>query len=319
MTTIDLMNNFFVKYKMLSLIIFVFLSCNSQNNNELTILESKVKIALVKFDNQDSDSTPIKLSKHHFNISGIYNKINPDNIKDGIYILNFGTHMPVNYFIYENNEVVLLNLSSFDTFLKSVRLLTNYSIKEGYCKELISDYLSRMTTIFFNTNNNLKKHHNNCEFEKTINKSNFSLNEFKAIYAEYLVRNREINNIEDYYKESDKIIVSKVGYYYGIKNPDTKIEVGIYYVINMLKNNLNTKVVILYKNEFKVLKINHINNLSVISNNTTENYIESVSEILKFSNNNNFCINKIRYILDEIFMNYFENESCLTNSIKHLP
>lgn len=303
-----------LKYILLLLISLNFLMCNSQKNNELESLKKKITIVLTEYDNfYNNDLRKIKLSKYKFNINGFYNKVNKNNLKDGIYQLSFGNHLPIHYFIYEKNEVTLLYLNSSNEFLKSVKLLTKYAIKKQYCREIFSNYMLKIIYTYFELNNNLENN-NNCQFDKKLKKSIYSLDDLKFSLAEFLVRNKEIISIEDYYKDIEGIIVNNTGLYYGISNKDKKVDIGIYYVTNILNDNVNIKLIILYENKFKVL----INNIER-TNYKNGNYIEVLSEFLIFSKKNNICSKKVIFLFEDIFQKHFKNDSCFKKIMINLP
>ena len=294
------------KHIILIFCILFSIHCKSQNENEFSSLKkgvSKILFEKKLIDRRDFEKD------NGFSVYGLHHEsIIFDNLKKGVYGVSIGGHKPVYFLIYEKNKINFLDIFSFKELIKSMKILLQYSFKEGYCQEITIDYVSRLLRSHYNINRNLRNRiDENCEFPKTMMKSIYNYNNFKFKIAKEIERINGIRSIETFLDNPELLIVQKTDIYYGILEKDKNLDVGLYSYISTYNDDT--------KEEYVLLDQDHLEFLKTDSN---EAFIKTIQDIMIFGEENKVCSEKIIWLIKKISDSIF-NKSCFCEYITNLP
>lgn len=281
----------------------------AQNNNELKLFENELaELLYKKGDINEERYESIKEKGFGEAILGIYNVIDPKNLKEGIYSFSWGPHSLVYFLIYENKKVRLLDISSQKNLLRSIKGVIEFSDKNEYCSEIINKYISTLVGVYYSINKNLNTRLDvNCEFEKRPIKSYYSISQIQINLAEYLVGRKEIKDLQTYLDNPEILLLENTGIYYGIPSKDEALDVGIYYFFNIEKSQPKYYYLLINRDSYEIINLNKKDGL-----------YEGISEILKFGNANKFCHKIMQMIIRELIENHYNNK-CLDVATEKLP
>ncbi len=156
-----------IKYLLLIFVVFI-VGCRAHNNNNkqiasisnalkfknLSAIEDYVADFLLKQGDLSKEQYDMyKKNKSTVSIYGIHNRIDADNLKDGIYSFSKPSSHSRNFFlIYHNENVKILDVSSQKGLSQSITDFLVFAEEERYCTNLINDYIIRFTNSYFEVN-----------------------------------------------------------------------------------------------------------------------------------------------------------------------
>ena len=93
--------------------------------------------------------------KHHINFSGVLNGYSKDDLINGIYVFSSGfSHSKVFYFIIENENFIILDISSKEGLNSALISTTDFCERQKYCSEITIEYTSRILGAYYVINKN---------------------------------------------------------------------------------------------------------------------------------------------------------------------
>lgn len=275
-----------MKNLLLLALVFIttILTCVAQSTSDINSLRKK---AYQLIQDQGYLEKGIEVFGFH------HKQIPENNIKDGIYGIYTKLSGIVNYFIYENEELVLLDSQTFDKFITSTKQLITYLLNKGYCQEIIIDYLKRFTRHYYRNKYILnRKQFINCVETKEIEKSIFTL--------DYLTS--EIKKKSPY--NSGYIIINHINGYC-IEKEDF-LNVGIYR-LELLNKDIYPNILIVYNNTYNIYQLRN-----------EEDLIPMIQDVLNFNDKKlNHCelaISILNNALEETNI-----KTCFEEYTKELP
>ena len=135
--------------------ILVFLviasNCKSQELTNLNDIENHVSEFLFKNgDLNELSYEKFKKTKVGISVYGLHNKIDAINLKEGVYGFSKATSHSRNYFlIYKDKSVKILDVSTQEALSNSIKEFLNFAEGNGYCVDIINDYISRFVNSYF--------------------------------------------------------------------------------------------------------------------------------------------------------------------------
>lgn len=291
------------------LLLISVLNCQGQTKTELEVVQEKITDLLFEKGLIKKDEFQRAIKNRSFvNIQGLYNSIDSENFKDGIYSFSEGTHSVVYFFIYENGRIKILDLSSQIGLAESIKSLLEFSSRRDFCIEIVDDYLSRLIGVHYSINRNLKSRLDvNCEWEKLSNKSSYNFNQLHLVLAEYLLEKGEIKDIEYYLNNSDYLLLEKTGIYYGMPKDNELLDVGIYSFSNIESYSEQKYYLLIFEGGYKILSID-----------SKEDLFNSINKILIFGEENDYCHKRIIPILQYLIGKHY-SKKCMDNFTLALP
>ena len=86
-------------------------------------------------------------------IIGVHNRTSDGDVVNGVYSFSMNVTMSKGYFlIVDDNEVTVLDITNRDKLDKSIKLLLDFCDKYNYCETIVTDYVSRLTRVYYNLN-----------------------------------------------------------------------------------------------------------------------------------------------------------------------
>jgi len=288
---------------LLFIILFVSNFSFCQETEKLTVESLKLELAEFLLEKNQ-----IKSIEKHISFRGIHKNKIDKKLKNGIYVFNNASTHSLSFFvIVDNNLFSILDISSFQGLKDSVKRTLEFANKQNYCSEIIADYISRLISVHYRINRNPRRRTNkNCEFELKPTKSTYDLNSLKLKLAEFLVEKKELNDIDEYFKYSDFLLVSKMDVYYGV-DQEKKVECGVYTFAYLENDEPNLYYAIVNEDWIEIFGLESSKKLS-----------DGINKVLDFAENHNYCHSKTRQIIEQLIgIKYLE--SCFDNPTFELP
>ena len=299
--------------KNIALIFFMllanFIGCQVQVKTDLAKVEEKVTKLLLKNEELSKlERQRIKDKEGVFVIGGLYNKIKPDSLIEGIYSISRGNHSKIFFMIYEKEEVQILDVSSSESLVQSIKRLLEFSFRKNYCTEIINDYLVRLMGGYYSINKNLNtKLDTNCKYNKPPTKSIYNLDILDIKLAEYLISKKELKSLEYYFDNSEYLLVERIGIYYGMPREDEMLDTGIYKFSNVENDLPKSYYLIIHRKKFEILDLADKKSLNNI-----------IEKVLLFGEENEYCYRKTGLIIQGFIKKVFY-KSCLEDITNRLP
>ncbi len=236
-------------------------------------------------------------------IYGIHNKIDTLKIQDGIYWFTLGSHFKKHFLIYDNKDVEILDISSKKELKNSIKKTLEYSVKKDFCVQIINDYISRLIHTHYTVNKNPRTLLDvNCKLRSSPIVSPFNLKQLKIDLAEHLVNMNEIESINYFIKYPEFFIINNIEMYYGLSD-DENINNGIYYFLNIEKENPKYFYVLINKGNYEIFDIDSFDNLNIV-----------INKVLDLGDENKLCHERIKLIVQNLIDRYFSN-SCFDDNL----
>ena len=288
----------------LLIIIVLFTSFGfCQQTKKITVESLKIKLAefLLK-------KNQIKTIEEHIIFRGIHKSRVDADLKNGIYVFNNGGSHSLSFFvIVDNNSFYILDISNLLGLKKSIAKTLEFANKQNYCTEITVDYVSKLIGVYYRINRNPRnKGDVNCEFGRKPIKSTFDLNSLKLKLAEYLVKKKEIKDIDLYFEDPESLIIWKMDVYHGVDKKE-KVKCGVYsfcYIVDDIPNP-----------HYLIVNEDWVETFGVES---SVNLINGINKILDFAEIHNYCHLKIEQIIEQIIEIKYSG-SCFDNPIFELP
>lgn len=295
-------------------LIFILLSnttsCISQNRAELDSVRKVVaKFLLDKGEWKDQQYSKYIETGKGFSIRGIYNKLNSEKLKEGIYWVYRGTHTREYFLLYKNKETNILDISTQEELSKSIGKILKYFSKQEFCVEIINEYLSKMIGIHYSINKNIRRRSKdpNCKKKYKAISSQIDLRQLKLKLAEYLIKKNKLKDVNEYLDDPEYLVVEATDLYYGISKEKGDIDVGMYFFLNNQDPNLQVYYLLVGEGNYEILTIDNNESLN-----------ESINDILSFTQDNGFCHKIAISYIKELINAYYSN-SCLESFKNRLP
>jgi hypothetical protein len=288
------------------LLIIILLASNfsfCQETEKLTV--ESLKLELVEFL---MEKNQIRSNNKRVSLSGIHKNRVDENLKNGIYVFNNGSTHNLSFFvIVDNNSFSILDISTSQGLKDSIETTLKFAKNQKYCAEITQDYISRLIGVHYRINKNPRgRNDKNCEFELKPRKSTYDLNALKLKLAEFLVEKKELNDIDQYFKYSEFLLVSKMDIYYGVEK-EKKVECGVYTFAYIENDEQNFYYAIVNEDWIEIFSLE-----------SSENLYNGINKVLDFAENHNYCHSKIGQIIEQLIgMKYLE--SCFDNPTFELP
>jgi hypothetical protein len=95
-----------------------------------------------------------KVTKESVSISGIHNiGILNNDPTDGVYVFSMNITLAKVYFLLiDGNKFTILDIQTRTNLDNSLNLLLNFCDEHNYCETIITDYVSRLTRVYYNLN-----------------------------------------------------------------------------------------------------------------------------------------------------------------------
>ena len=290
----------------IALLITLLLTANfsfSQETEKLTVENLKIELKEFLVEKNQVYSNNTRVSFH-----GIHKNKVDKNLKSGIYVFNNGSNHSLSFFlIIENNSYNILDISTLQGLKKSIASTLEFANRQNYCSEITKDYISRLIGVHYNVNRNPRNiGDGNCEFEKMPTKSTFNLNSMNLKLAEFLLEKNELNDIDQYFNNSDYLLVAKMGVYYGI-DKIKKVECGIY-TFSYLENEESNFYYAIVNEDW----------IDFFGLESSINLTDGINKILDFAENHDYCHLKTGQIIEQLIGIKY-SESCFDNPTFELP
>lgn len=288
------------------LLLIILLASNfsfCQETEKLTVESLKLELAEFLMEKNQIRSNDKRVS-----LRGIHKNRVDENLKNGIYVFNNGSTHNLSFFvIVDNNSFSILDISTTQGLKDSIETTLKFAKSQKYCTEITQDYISRLIGVHYRINKNPRRRNDkNCEFELKPRKSTYDLNALKLRLAEFLVERKEINDIDQYFKYSDFLLVSKMDIYYGV-DKEKKVECGIYTFAYIENDEPNFYYAIVNEDWIEIFSLE-----------SSENLTNGINKVLDFAENHNYCHSKTGQIIEQLIgMKYLE--SCFDNPTFELP
>lgn len=121
----------------------------TKENLKLELVNFLVKKQLLKNINEYNED------KRVVNLRGIHKNKVEDNLRTGIYAFSLNrTHNKAFFVIVDGNSYTILDLTSKEELLVSIKNTINFCEKQKYCVTITNDYVSRLIGVFYNINKN---------------------------------------------------------------------------------------------------------------------------------------------------------------------
>lgn len=271
--------------------ILFFSSCVSQKNKELLSIEKKISKYYIEKRTEKGFNEPEKI----ITIYSIYHEIDSSKVKDGVYKCFNRLNSNFDFFIYENKKIDILELSNINDLTKSVQKLIQFSIKHGYCNDIINSYIKQMMSIYYKINNNRIRQDLNCEFAPVSMKSKFKYREIKPKLIQFLIENKQTINDNIFDDVNENLIYRKLDMYYGLPNEDEKLDIGIYLFLNSEKE-LKPNYIFISETDYEIMSV-------------SENVYDLVERAILFGERNKLCYEKTNSIISDI-IDFSNNTNC---------
>jgi len=290
----------------IALLITLLLSTNfsfSQETEKLTVENLKIELKefLVEKNQVYSNNT-------HVSFHGIHKNKVDKNLKSGIYVFNNGSTHSLSFFvIVDNNSFSILDISTLQGLKDSIARTLKFATEQKYCVEITQDYICRLIGVHYRINKNPRgRNDKNCEFELKLRKSTYDLNALKLKLAEFLVEKKELNDIDQYFKYSDFLLVSKMDIYYGVEK-EKKVECGVYTFAYLENDEQNFYYAIVNEDWVEIFSLE-----------SSENLYIGINKVLDFAESHNYCHSKTGQIIEQLIGIKY-SESCFDNPTFELP
>lgn len=298
-----------LSYSLLVFFNLLFFSCQSQEFSQLNLIKNEA----ARFLNDEGDLSD-KSYKSYINtgkgisINGIHNNLNKENPSEGIYSISISNHSRIHFLLFSKKDIQILSLSDRTHLSNSIGKVIEYSREKKLCKEITQDYISRLVTVYYTINKNLKTRlDRNCEFKSVSNKSEFSFLDLNLTLAEYLVDVEQLTGVEHYIDNPDFLIMKELGYYYGMPDASTKLNTGVYSFANYENENPIPSFLLMSRGDYDIVNVSNETNL-----------IEGIGKLLSYAEENTICFEEINSNIIS-FTNEYYSESCLDNFKQKLP
>lgn len=288
------------------LLLIILLASNfnfCQETEKLTV--ESLKLELVEFLMKKNQ---IRNNNKRVSFRGTHKNRVDENLKNGIYVFNNGSTHNLSFFvIVDNNSFSVLDISTSQGLKDSIETTLKFAKSQKYCAEITQDYISRLIGAHYRINKNPRRRNDkNCEFELKPRKSTYDLNALKLKLAEFLVEKKELNDIDQYFKYSDFLLVSKMDIYYGVEK-EKKVECGVYNFAYLENDEQNFYYAIVNEDWIEIFSLESSENLS-----------DGINKVLDFAKNHNYCHLKTGQIIEQLIgMKYLK--SCFDNPTFDLP
>lgn len=145
-----------MKTKIWLLFIVFSLNINAQDKHKLTFEKLNSDLSSYLHDKGDMNSSQLKKYKEgklNIAINGVHNNVSKGEVINGIYAFSLNGTMARGYFlIVDNNEYTILDITTRDELDRSIKLLLDFCDKYNYCETIITDYVGRLTRVYYNLN-----------------------------------------------------------------------------------------------------------------------------------------------------------------------
>ncbi|WP_431107683.1 hypothetical protein [Winogradskyella poriferorum] len=292
------------------LLLFLFSFGYAQQNKELTL--DSLKLELAKFLVKKKQLKNLELyteKKQGLNFRGIHNFSTVEKLENGIYTFsNFSSHRLVFFLIVEDNTFHILDVFSIDDLKVSVDKTLEFCLKQKYCTEIISDYITRLFRAHYTENMTWKRNDSGCKFERKRTKSVFNLMKLKIKLANYFLNQKVIENINTDYLYESIFVEDLYSMYYGV-DEEKEIDCGIYSFLYLHDDDYSENVYYVIVNEDWI---------EFIAIDSKQEISKSIQMIIDFSVNHKYCYLKTTQIIDKL-LKMRETNSCLKNAAFKLP
>lgn len=147
-----------IKYIILWLIISVSNLSNGQTIEKLTFESTEKKLLdfiISKGDVPLNDIENFKSGKYGLYFFGVYNNLKKGDLINGIYCFSLARTHSKNYFlIVENNNYIILDITSKKGLELAIENTLNFCEREKYCSDLISENVTRLINTYYKINLN---------------------------------------------------------------------------------------------------------------------------------------------------------------------
>ncbi len=296
-------------------LIFILLlsigSCRSQHNVELDSVKKVVaKFLLDKGEWNDQQHSKYIKTEKGFSIRGIYNKLNSEKLKEGIYWIYRGTHTREYFLLYEDEKTSILDISTQEELSKSINKALEYFAKRGFCIEIINEYLSKIIRIHYSINKNIRKRSSkdpNCKEKQKVVNSQLDLNQLSLGLVKYLIKKDKFKSINQYLDNPRNLVIKSPNIYYGISEENGEVDIGMYFFYNFEDPDRQLFYLLVGEGNYEILSID-----------SDESLNESINDVLSFIEDNGFCHKIAISFIEELINSYYSN-SCLESLKKELP
>ncbi len=235
-------------------------------------------------------------------------KLNNLEVKNGIYSFSINrTHTKAFFVIVENNNYDILDLTSTEGFIESIKKTLIFCKKNNYCKELTIDYINRIIGVYYIINKNPNTRIDpNCKFPKNLEESTYSLDRLSNQLAEYLVKVKDFESMDFYSLNPEYLVIDNFSMYYDLPISNKFIESGVYKFYNGAKDDSLHYAIV------------NIDSIVIHSIKNDEQLYETLSAIITFYEDKEVCYKIIKEIVNEIIEENIK-KTCLILPIDELP
>lgn len=299
-------------------IVLIFLCCSiafGQSNKSLTYEKLKTGIAnyLVEIDYFKSIEE-YYADTDKFHLKGFFNEIiDKSSISDGIYQFSSGSSHEIPWLILvDNGNYKILNLSSKNELYTTLIEILNFSGNKSYCKEIVLEYVERLFNWHFLMQQ--YKRQSNCYFPENNNSalSEQTIGELKT---------KLIGSLKD------KSIIKDGNFYILLLEKIDEFNLTVF----MHSSNENYISTILHKGYYHFTVTDNLEygvNFYLLLNDIDyelvtiqggESMEQELFSLLSFGIKQEFCMEKVKYILLRYLEEALSLDSCLSDIKKKLP
>ena len=292
------------------LIVFLCFSYSISAQGSLTLTLEKLKEGLTAFLVEKKQIITRANSKSFgkINLYGLHNTHVNTIPKNGVYGFNNGSVNKLSFFvIVDNNKYQILDLSTLGGFKDATSKILNFSSKKNYCKEIVTDYMSRLLNVYYKVNRNPRNYKtNNCVWPNKSAKSIYTTQALRLKLAEYLVKQKEIISIDSYFDNNALLFLDRIDMYHGMPKANKNVECGIYMFTNYDNPKPVIRYVIVNEDWFEILELKE------------DQLKQNILDIIDFGERQNTCYLKTKERI-ELLIETVNNKSCFDSFLKELP
>lgn len=142
--------------KIIYLVIMICFSQISTSQEKLTFEKLRVELTTYLLQHGEmlrSEVEDYKNGERQINLIGVHNNFAKGGLINGVYSFSLTRTMARGYFvIVDNSEYTILDITTRDGLDKSIKLLLDFCDKYNYCETIVTDYVGRLTRVYYNLN-----------------------------------------------------------------------------------------------------------------------------------------------------------------------
>ena len=143
-------------FKILLPLYIITMGCKAQSNLTFNKIENQLRQYLCDTGELYKKDCATKEGEYGFPNIFIYGAINghkKGKLKNGVYRWGLTrTHANFHYFIYDEGQLIILNLAKKEELIKSIDTLLKYCEKQKYCSDITQKYVKEMIHRYYNKN-----------------------------------------------------------------------------------------------------------------------------------------------------------------------